>query len=104
MFAQTFLDSLPKLNKKIILHLLLFLKENVISKQELNKMNNYNMSVCFCPCIFRAETPSLQDLLYAGKFAGVINLMLTRFEEIDGIPERGSKGSRGSRGNRKSKS
>lgn len=76
-------------------------------------MNNYNMSVCFCPCIFRAKQASLQDLMNSGKFAKIIDILFSRFEEIVGKDElknllggkenRGSKGSKGSRGSRNSK-
>jgi hypothetical protein len=78
------------MNRKVTLYLLGFLKREVISRQEKNKMNNYNMSVCFCPCIFRSETPTLADLLNSGKFASILNLIFTHFEEVTGA-ERGSK-------------
>jgi len=42
-------------------------------------MNNYNMSVCFCPCIFRSESPTLADLLNSGKYAGVLNIFFNKF-------------------------
>lgn len=75
-------------------------------------MNNYNMSVCFCPCIFRAKQASLQDLMNSGKYAKIIDILFSRFEEIIGKEQlktligkqnRGSKGSKGSRGSRSSK-
>ena len=56
-----------------------FLKKDVIVRQEKNKMNNYNMSVCFCPCIFRSESPTLADLLNSGKYAGVLNIFFNKF-------------------------
>jgi hypothetical protein len=43
------------------------------------------MSVCFCPCIFRSETPTLADLLNSGKFAGILNIFFNRYEEIMGM-------------------
>ena len=73
------------------LYLLSFLKLEVISRQERNKMNNYNMSVCFCPCVFRSETPTLADLLSSGKFAAILNIFFNRYEEIMGMQERSSK-------------
>jgi hypothetical protein len=79
------------LNKKVTLYLLSFLKLDVISRQEKNKMNNYNMSVCFCPCVFRSETATLADLLNSGKFAGILNIFFNRYEEIMGMQERSSK-------------
>lgn len=56
-----------------------FLKGEVIVRQDKNKMNNYNMSVCFCPCIFRSETPTLADLFNSGKFAGILNTYFGRY-------------------------
>lgn len=79
-FVRDFLNELPVLNRKVILSLLSFLREHLVSRQQLNKMNNYNLSVCFCPCIFRAETPSLEDLLNSGKFAGIIHVMFNRYD------------------------
>jgi hypothetical protein len=75
-------------------------------------MNNYNMSVCFCPCIFRAKTATLEDLMNSGRFAKILDILITKFEEIFskeelklfiGKENRGSKGSKGSRGSRNSK-
>jgi len=54
-------------------------------------MNNYNMSVCFCPCLFRSEAPTLADLMNSGKFAGILNILFLNYDEIMGIQERGSK-------------
>lgn len=73
------------------LYLLSFLKLEVIARQDKNKMNNYNMSVCFCPCVFRSESPTLADLLNSGKFAGILNIFFNRYEEIMGMQERSSK-------------
>lgn len=71
--------------------MLSFLKLEVIARQGKNKMNNYNMSVCFCPCVFRSETPTLADLLNSGKFAGILNIFFNRYEDIMGMQERSSK-------------
>jgi hypothetical protein len=75
----------------VTLYLLSFLKLEVIARQEKNKMSNYNMSVCFCPCVFRSEAPTLADLLNSGKFAGILNIFFNRYEEIMGMQERSSK-------------
>ena len=94
-FVLDFLSELPSLNRKIIMYLMNFLKKEVINRQEKNKMNNYNMSVCFCPCLFRSESPNLSDLFNSGKFAGILNLYFTRFEEVKAMQERSSSGSEG---------
>ena len=77
-----FLYELPSLNRKILMYLISFLKLEVIARQEKNKMNNYNMSVCFCPCFFRSETPTINDLFNSGKFAGILNLYFSRYEAV----------------------
>lgn len=78
-FILDFLHELPALNKKVLISLMSFLKGEVIVRQDKNKMNNYNMSVCFCPCIFRSETPTLADLFNSGKFAGILNTYFGRY-------------------------
>jgi hypothetical protein len=75
----------------VTLYLLSFLKREVVSREDRNKMNNYNMSVCFCPCIFRSETPTLADLLNSGKFATILKITFDHFEEVAAAQERGSK-------------
>lgn len=81
-FMLDFIGELPELNRKIIIHLLVFLKEEVISRQEANKMSNYNTSVCFFPCIFKSRTISEIDLINSGKFVGILKIFFSRFEEI----------------------
>jgi len=81
-FMLDFIGDLPDLNRTIIMHLLIFLKEEVISRQQLNKMSNYNMAVCFFPCIFKSRTISEIDLINSGKFVGILKIFFTRFEEI----------------------
>ncbi len=78
-FMLDFLCELPQINKRIFLYLMTFLKREVVTRQDKNKMNNYNMSVCFCPCIFRSEFPTLNDLLISGKFAGILNIFFNKF-------------------------
>jgi hypothetical protein len=81
-FILDFLGELPELNRRVVLHLLVFLKEQVISRQELNKMSNYNMAVCFFPCVFKSRTISEIDLINSGKFVAILKIFFTRFEEI----------------------
>ena len=106
------LSELPDKNRKALLYVTNFIKYEVIPLQEDNKMNNYNMSVVFCPCFFRSEHPSLEDLMNSGKFAGILNVMFNRYDEITSkedkmspeLKKRGSKGQRSSkRGSRGSK-
>lgn len=81
-FMMDFLGELPPLNRRVILHLLRFLKQEVISRQELNKMSTYNMSVCFFPCIFKSKVISEIDLLNSGKFVAILKVFFTRLDAI----------------------
>lgn len=73
-----------------MIYLISFFRFEVVTREEQNKMNAYNMSVCLCPCLFRAENPSLSDLMNSGRFAGILNILFKRFEEVMKIQERGS--------------
>lgn len=42
------------------------------------------VSVCFAPCLMRAEVSSIQDLVYAGKSVTVLKVILENFEAIFG--------------------
>lgn len=81
-FMMDFLAELPALNRNIILHLFLFLKTHVISRQDANKMTMYNMSVCFFPCIFKSKTISEIDLLNSAKFVAILKIFFNRLEDI----------------------
>lgn len=81
-FMMDFIAELPGINRQIITHLFLFLKTEVISRQEHNKMSMYNMSVCFFPCIFKSKTISEIDLLNSGKFVAILKIFFTRLEDI----------------------
>lgn len=76
--------SLPKANYNAILYLITFLKEDVITQQEKNKMTTQNISICFAPCLLRAEKASHADLIYASKCAMVTKLLLDDMEYIFG--------------------
>ena len=79
LYLKDIFGDLPTLNYQVLVYLVSFLRKEIIPKQDQNKMNNYNMSVVFNPCFFRAETPSHEDLLFSGKFAGVLHIFLNRF-------------------------
>ena len=48
----------------------------------MNKMTNYNMAVCFFPCIFKSKTISQIDLIYSGKFVNLLKVFFDKFDEI----------------------
>ena len=82
--VKTIVLSLPKPNYLSLMYLLKFLKEDVILNQEKNKMSSQNVSICFAPCLLRAEKASPADLIYASKCAMVTKILLDDFQEIFG--------------------
>ena len=58
------------------MYLMSFLKQDVIENQSKNKMSSQNISICFAPCLLRAEKASHADLIYASKCAMVTKIML----------------------------
>jgi hypothetical protein len=46
---------MPPLNYRILQFLLEFLKYKVAAMETHNKMNYYNLSVMFAPCLFRPK-------------------------------------------------
>lgn len=56
-------------NYKVLVLLVVFLTEYIISQEEHNKMSAYNIAVVFGPCFFRPKEYDLKDLLFSGKFS-----------------------------------
>lgn len=51
------------------------------------------MAIVFSPCFFRPEVSTLQDLINAGRFVSILEILFKNFEEIVGKEENlGSKG------------
>jgi hypothetical protein len=69
-------NTLPKLNYLCLMFLVQFLKDDVIGHVEDNKMTALNLSICFAPCLLRAEKPSPADLIFANKCAMVVRILL----------------------------
>lgn len=57
--------------------MLKFFIEQVIPKEEYNKMSVKNISIVIGPCLMRSEMPSIKDLIYSQK---TIVVMLTIFK------------------------
>ena len=74
--VKTIICELPRPNFRAILYLLTFLKEDVIPNQSKNKMSAQNVSICFAPCLLRAEKASAADLIYASKCAMTTRILL----------------------------
>lgn len=68
--------SLPKLNYLSLMFLLQFLRDDVISNVKFNKMTAQNISICFAPCLLRAEKASAADIIYASKCAIATRILL----------------------------
>ena len=66
------------------MYLISFLKQDVIANEEKNKMSAQNISICFAPCLMRAEKASPQDLIYASKSAMATRLMIDKFDNLFG--------------------
>lgn len=67
--------------------LLQFLRDDVISNVLYNKMTAQNISICFAPCLFRAQKASMADIIYASKCAISTRILLDEFDYIFGDPE-----------------
>ena len=78
------LSNIPETNYLSLVYLITFLKEDVISKQEKNKMSSQNVSICFAPCLLRSEKASVADLIYASKAAMATKLMIEEFNFVFG--------------------
>ena len=78
------LGKLKRVNYISLMHLIEFLKDEVVSRESKNKMNYQNVAICFAPCLMHSEVPSIQDLIYAGKSVAVVKATLEHFEEIFG--------------------
>lgn len=53
---------MPDINKNVLYFLLKFF-EKVIEHQTHNKMNSYNLAVCFSPCLLKPQNYGIDDLL-----------------------------------------
>lgn len=73
------IKSLPELNYQCLMFLLQFLIDDVILNQPYNKMTAQNISICFAPCLLRAEKASPADIIYASKCAIVTRMLLDGF-------------------------
>jgi hypothetical protein len=64
--------------------LLNFIREKILPFAEQSKMSENNLCIVFGPCLMRAETASIKDLLYAMKVVSATSVMLREFEAIFG--------------------
>jgi hypothetical protein len=74
------IETLSELNYTCLMFLLQFLIDDVISNSPFNKMTAQNISICFAPCLLRAEKASMADIIYASKCAIVTRILLDNFQ------------------------
>lgn len=72
--------GIPRLNFITLMYLLDFLKRDVVSQAEHNKMDIKNVAICFSPTLMKAEKPSEADIVYAAKGVSLTNLMITHID------------------------
>lgn len=61
-----------------------FFKDEVIPKNAVNKMTSYNISVVLCPCLFRSQNVSMNDLVYGKKLVAILEAIFFNFDFIFG--------------------
>jgi hypothetical protein len=74
--VRNVVNALPELNYLCLVFLIQFLISEVIDNVKENKMTGLNLSICFGPCLMRAEKPTAADLIFASKCSMAIKLML----------------------------
>lgn len=83
-YVKTIIHELPKLNYITLQFVLGFFRDEVIPKSGSNKMTSYNISVVLCPCLFRSESVSMNDLVYGKKLVAILEGVITNFDFIFG--------------------
>lgn len=76
-YMKEIVNTLPEINKLTLIFIFNFFREKVLKKEQFNKMSAQNIAICFAPCIFRSEKPSVADLVYASKGVIYCKLALT---------------------------
>ncbi len=73
---------MPNLNKNVLFFLLKFF-EKVIDHQDKNKMNSYNLAVCFSPCLLKPANYGIDDLLTnTGIMVTALKMIIEKNQEI----------------------
>lgn len=73
---------MPELNKKVLYFLLQFF-EKVILHQDKNKMNSYNLAVCFSPCLLKPENYAIEDLLTnTAIMVSALKVIIEKYKDI----------------------
>ncbi len=80
-FLKNILSKLPSLNRQV-LHFLLKFFQKVISYQQYNKMNSYNLAVCFSPCLLKPEKYDVSDLLNTAIMVSALKMIIEKPDEV----------------------
>ena len=56
-----------------------FMKEQVIKRQAITKMTEYNCAVVFAPCFSRPKNPDFADLIGTGKVVKFLTILFSKF-------------------------
>lgn len=83
-FAYKCVNRMDELNQRVLVFLIGFLRQGIVSFKDKNKMSAYNLAVVFGPCLFRPMEYKLQDYMNSGKCSKIILLLLDHFERIVG--------------------
>ena len=63
------------------------MKNEVVSRQEVNKMTSYNIAAVLMPCLMRSENP-ITDMVHAKKCVKILEFIINNYSEL--ASEKGS--------------
>jgi hypothetical protein len=89
-FVRSVINLMPDLNKNVLYFLLKFF-EKVIDHQVNNKMNSYNLAVCFSPCLLKPQNYGIDDLLTnTAIMVAALKFIIEKNQEIfiDGLEQK----------------
>lgn len=73
---------MPELNRKVLYFLLQFF-DKIMLNQEKNKMNCYNLAVCFSPCLLKPQNYAIDDLLTnTAIMVAALKCIIEKYKEI----------------------
>ena len=79
--------ALGQTRRMVVFLLFEFLREQVAPFEEHNMMGERNLCIVFGPCLMRAPTQSIRDLMYAPKVITATNIIYNEYEAIFGGQE-----------------
>lgn len=78
---KNILSEIPRINQLNLFYLLHFMKTEVVSRHEVNKMTSYNIAAVLMPCLMRSDNP-LGDMIHAKKCVKILEFIIIHCEEI----------------------